>query len=203
MEKRKLVLSTGNKHKVDEIKDILKDLNIEILSKKEVEIEEFDVAEDGLTLEENSIKKAKELAKRTNFMVIADDTGLFVDALDGEPGIYSSRYAGEDGNDKKNCSKLLANLDGIKNRKANFKTVIALITEDKKVFTVEGICNGEIELEEKGKAGFGYDPLFKPQGYNETFSELGEAEKNKISHRAKALAELRNVLNELLEAKDY
>ena len=199
MNKRKLVLSTGNKHKVDEIKKILKDLDIEVLSKNDVDIEEFDVIEDGETLEENSIKKAKALADKIDYMVIADDSGLFVDALNGEPGVYSSRYAGEDGNDKKNNEKLLENLKDKDDRHAAFKTIIALITEDKTLYTVEGICKGVLGDEPKGENGFGYDPLFIPEGYELTFSQLGEEVKNKISHRAAALHELKEILKSLLE----
>ncbi len=199
MNKRKLVLSTENKHKVDEIKDILKDVDIEVVSRGELDIEDFHVVEDGETLEENSIKKARELAERCDYMVIADDTGLFVNALNGEPGIYSSRYAGEDGNDYKNCTKLLKNLEDKKDRSAYFKTVIALITEDKKIYTLEGICKGSIETERKGSGGFGYDPVFKPEGYDHTFAELGELVKNRISHRAKALIELKEILKSILE----
>ena len=199
MNKRKLVLSTENKHKVNEIKDILKDLDIEVLSRAELDIEDFHVIEDGESLEENSLKKAKALAERCQYMVIADDTGLFVNALDGEPGIYSSRYAGEEGNDYENCTKLLENLEGKWDRSAYFKTVISLITEEKKVYILEGICEGSIEIERKGSGGFGYDPIFKPQGYNYTFSELGESVKNQISHRALALLELKKILKNILE----
>lgn len=197
MEKKKLVVSTGNKNKVQEIKEILGDLNIEVLTKNDIGIEEFDVVEDGATLEENSIKKAKALAEKTDYMVIADDTGLFVNALNGEPGVYSSRYAGQDGNDKKNCEKLLKNLEGVEDRNAYFKTVIVLITEDKKVLKAEGICKGMINIDPKGQNGFGYDPLFIPQGFDKTFAELGHEVKNKISHRALALKELRNILIEI------
>jgi XTP/dITP diphosphohydrolase len=199
MERRKLVVSTGNKHKVDEIKKILSDLDIEVLSKNDAAIEDFDVIEDGNTLEDNSIKKAKALADRTNFMIIADDSGLFVNALNGEPGVYSSRYAGEDGNDAKNNIKLLENLKDKEDRSAAFKTVITLITEDKKLYTVEGICPGTIGFEPSGDNGFGYDPLFIPEGYNETFAQLGEEIKNKISHRALALENLKIMLKDIME----
>ncbi len=199
MNKRKLVLSTENKHKVDEIKNILKDIDIEVLSRGELDIEEFHVVEDGETLEQNSIKKARALAEKCDYMVIADDTGLFVNALNGEPGVYSSRYAGEEGNDSNNCAKLLENMEGKADRSAYFKTVICLITEDKKVYTLEGVCKGSIENERKGSGGFGYDPLFMPEGYEQTFSELGESVKNKISHRALALLELKKILKSILE----
>lgn len=201
MEKRKLVVSTGNQHKVEEIKNILKGLSIEVVSKKDVGLGGLDVIEDGETLEENSLKKAKALADLLDYMVLADDSGLFVEILNGEPGVYSSRYAGEEGNDKKNNIKLLNQLKGIplEKRDAKFKSVIALITEDKEIIIVNGECKGKIGFEPKGNNGFGYDPLFTPEGYDNTFGELGEEIKNKISHRAKALEKLKKVLENILE----
>lgn len=201
MKHRKLVLSTNNIHKVEEIKDILKDLPIEVLSKKDLGLEELDVVEDGTTLEENSIKKAKALSNKTDYMVMADDSGLFVEALNGVPGVYSSRYAGEEGNDLKNNKKLIKELENIplENRNGSFKTVIALVTEEKQVLTVRGECKGHIISSPRGENGFGYDPLFIPEGYNETFGELGEEVKNKISHRAKALEKIRKTLINLLK----
>lgn len=200
MEKRKLIISTGNQNKVDEIAVILKDLPIEILSKKEIGLGDLDVIEDGATLEENSILKAKALAEKTNYMVVADDSGLFVDYLNGQPGIYSSRYGGEEGNNKKNNKKLLEELKDIplEKRKAQFKCVIVLITEDREIVTVEGQCKGTIGLEPKGNNGFGYDPLFTPEGYSETFGELDEEIKNKISHRAKALEQLKKEIKKII-----
>lgn len=201
MKKRKLVLSTGNQHKVEEIKNILEGLSIEVVSKKDVGLGELDVVEDGYTLEENSLKKAKALAEKLDYMVLADDSGLFVDILNGEPGVYSSRYAGEEGNDVKNNNKLLHELKDISlnKRGAKFKTVIVLITENKEIIVVSGECAGKIGFKLKGKNGFGYDPLFIPEGYNETFAELGEEVKNKISHRAKALENLKEALKNILE----
>ena len=201
MKKRKLVLSTGNQHKVEEIKNILEDLSIEVVSKKDVGLGNLDVIEDGDTLEGNSLKKAKALAEKLDYMVLADDSGLFVDILNGEPGVYSSRYAGEEGNDAKNNNKLLNELKDIplSKRVAKFKTVIALITENKEAIVVYGECIGKIGFELKGKNGFGYDPLFIPEGYNKTFAELGEEVKNKISHRAKALENLKKALKNILE----
>jgi XTP/dITP diphosphohydrolase len=200
MKKRKLVLSTGNSHKVEEIKDILKDLPIEVLTKKDVGLGDLDVVEDGKTLEENSIKKAKALAEKLDYMVLADDSGLFVDRLNGEPGVYSSRYAGEEGNDKKNNQKLLEELKDIplKDRTANFQAVIALVTEQKEIIVVKGQCNGTIGLKEEGNNDFGYDPLFIPEGYDKTFAELGEEIKNKISHRAKALDEMKKAIKDII-----
>ncbi|MDR7869238.1 MAG: XTP/dITP diphosphatase [Tissierellaceae bacterium] len=203
MKYRKLILSTNNNHKVEEIKNILKDMPIEVLSKNDAGISSFDVDEDGTTLEENSIKKAKVLADKVEYMVMADDSGLFVDALDGAPGVYSSRYAGEEGNDDKNNIKLLNELKDIskEDRTASFLTVIALITEDKEVYTVRGECKGYIGFEPKGDNGFGYDPLFIPHGYDKTFSELGDNIKNKISHRAKALEEIKVLMSNLLKGE--
>lgn len=198
---RKLVISTGNQNKVKEIKDILSDLNIEVVSKKDLGLANIQVEEDGDTLEENSLKKARELSKRIDYMVVADDSGLFVDQLDGKPGVHSSRYGGEEGNDSKNNRKLLDELKGIplEKREAKFKSIIALITEDKKEIIVYGECKGRIGFEEKGKNGFGYDPLFIPHGYKKTFGEIGEEEKNKISHRSNALKNLKLELARLLD----
>ena len=201
MKYKKLVLSTNNIHKLEEIKDILKDLPIEVLSKKDIGLEDLDIIEDGTTLEENSIKKAKALSDRTDYMVMADDSGLFVEALNGAPGVYSSRYAGEEGNDLKNNKNWIKELENIplENRNGSFKTVIALVTEEKQVLTVRGECKGHIISSPRGENGFGYDPLFIPEGYNETFGELGEEVKNKISHRAKALEKIRKTLINLLK----
>jgi len=201
MKYRKLVVSTGNEHKLDEIRKILKGLPIEVLSKKDVGLASLDVVEDGTTLEENSVKKAKALAEKVDYMVLADDSGLFVDALNGEPGVYSSRYSGEEGNSKKNLEKLLEKLKDVplEERKAKFMAVIALITEDKELFLVKGECRGSIGFEAKGYNGFGYDPIFIPEGYTKTFAELDENIKNSISHRARALENLREKILELLE----
>ncbi|WP_353093250.1 RdgB/HAM1 family non-canonical purine NTP pyrophosphatase [Tissierella praeacuta] len=201
MRKRKLVLSTSNEHKVEEIKNILEDLSIEVVSKKDVGLGDLDVIEDGETLEENSFKKAKALSERVDYMVLADDTGLFVDALNGEPGVYSARYAGEEGNDEKNNNKLLQKLGNksLGDRNAKFETVIVLITENKEKIVVSGECKGKIGFEPKGNNGFGYDSLFIPKGYDKSFGELGEETKNEISHRAKALENLKEELKNMLE----
>lgn len=200
---RKLVISTGNQNKVEEIKYILSDLNIEVVSKKELGLGKFEVEEDGATLEENSTKKARALANRVDYMVLADDSGLFVDILDGEPGVHSSRYGGEEGNDAKNNMKLLGELEGVpmEKREAKFKTIIALVTEDKKEIIVYGECKGKIAFEESGSNGFGYDPLFIPDGYENTFGEIGEDVKNEISHRSNALKNLKLEIKKLLEGE--
>lgn len=201
MKDRKIVLSTDNKHKLKEIKEILKELDIEVLSKKDIGLENLNVVEDGETLKDNSIKKAKALKDKTPYMVMADDSGLFVEALDGDPGVHSARYAGLDGDDKKNNNLLLLNLKDIPigERKASFFTVISLITEDGEILTVEGECKGSIGLEYKGHNDFGYDPLFIPKGYEKTFAELDGEVKNKISHRALALQNIKERLKKLLE----
>lgn len=200
METRKLVISTGNQNKVKEIAYMLRDLNIEVISKKDIGLGDLEVIEDGNTLEDNSILKAKALAEKVDYkyIVMADDSGLFVDELNGEPGVYSSRYAGEEGNDEKNNKKLLEALKDTEERKAQFKTVIVLITENKETLVVEGECKGTIGLIAKGTNGFGYDPLFTPDGFRETFGELGEDVKNQISHRAKALEKLKNEIEKMI-----
>ena len=194
---RRLILSTDNKNKAKELREILKDLPLEILTKKEAGVDNLQVVEDGDTLEYNSLKKARELAELVDHMVMADDSGLFVDALDGEPGVYSSRYGGEDGNDALNNRTLLRNLKG-RERTAAFRTVIALITENGKEYTVKGECRGRILEEPRGDNGFGYDPLFVPEGYSETFAQLPADIKNSISHRRRAIDALREKLEEIL-----
>lgn len=200
MEMRKLVISTGNQNKVKEIAYMLKDMKIEVVSKKDIGLGDLEVIEDGNTLEDNSILKAKALAEAVDYkyIVMADDSGLFVDKLNGEPGVYSSRYAGEEGNDEKNNKKLLEALKDTEERKAKFKTVIVLITENKETLVVHGQCKGTIGLEAKGTNGFGYDPLFTPEGFTKTFGELGEDVKNQISHRAKALEKLKEEIEKII-----
>lgn len=197
---RKLVIATGNKNKVREIKDLLKDLPFEVLSKDDIGLKDLETLEDGKTLAENSRKKALELASKTDYMVVADDSGLFVDALDGAPGIYSSRYGGEEGNDSLNNKKLLEELSNIyeEDRTARFKTIITLVLEDKDIIQVRGVCEGKIDFELSGDNGFGYDPLFIPEGYDKSFAELGDEIKNKISHRGRALEELKKTLKDLI-----
>ena len=198
---RRLILSTGNNNKISEIKDILVDLPVEVYSKAELGLKNLEVDEDGKTLEENAIKKAIAIIGETEGIVIADDTGLFVDKLDGRPGVHSSRYSGEGATYEDNNKKLLRELEGVpmEGRTASFKTVIAIVTEDRSVKTVYGECKGKIGFELRGEDGFGYDPLFIVDGFGKTFAELGEEVKNKISHRAKALEELKKEIKKLLE----
>lgn len=201
---RRIILSSGNVHKVNEIKGILQDMPFEVVSKDDLGYQDFDVVEDGITLQENALKKAEELHKLTKGIVIADDTGLFVDALNGEPGVYSARYAGEDATYADNNRLLLSKLKDYpkEKRTAYFKTVIAVILEDGSKLFAEGICKGYIELQERGIRGFGYDPLFVVQGTDKTFSEMTEAEKNTISHRANALRNLKDKLEAAVEDFD-
>lgn len=201
MERKKLILATGNPHKVMEIRDILKDLPVDVLSKDDIGLKDFDVVENGNTLEENAIKKAKALKGKVDGMVLSDDTGLFVDYLNGEPGIRSARYSEPNPTPEKNIIKLLKELNGVpmEKRTATFITVIALITEDGRTITVKGECKGHIGFEKKGESGFGYDPLFIVDGYGKTFAELGEEIKNTISHRARALQNIRNEIINILE----
>ncbi|WP_425446383.1 XTP/dITP diphosphatase [Dethiothermospora halolimnae] len=196
-----IIVSSGNKHKIDEITKILKDLPVNILSKDDVGLEDFDVVEDKDTLEGNALKKATEMWEHVDGIVIADDSGLFVDSLKGDPGIYSARYAGENAKDKDNNKKLLNELDGVEleDRTASFKTAIAIVLENGETKTLIGECSGRIGFTPKGSSGFGYDPLFIVDGYNKTFAELGEETKNKISHRANALKKLRTYLEDIIK----
>jgi len=197
----KIILSSDNKDKIKEIRDILKDLDVEILSKKDVGLNNLKVIEDGRTLEANALKKAEiihDLVK--DYIVIADDTGLFVNALEGEPGIYSGRYSGEDASYDDNNLKLLKKMKGLaeENRKAYFMTVAAIIDKKGNEHIVQGVCKGRIAENFRGNGGFGYDPLFIPEGFNKSFREMGSEEKNKISHRKKALEEVKLKVREIL-----
>lgn len=192
----KIFLATGNKHKIDEIKAIFSEVsNIEILSIKDG-LDIPDVVEDGKTFEENSQKKALEISKFLDMITISDDSGLCVEALNGEPGVFSARYS-EAGTDKANNEKLIKNLQGINNRKAKFISVISLAKPDGKVYSFQGEIDGKIIDEARGETGFGYDPHFYVEEYEKTLAELPEL-KNKISHRAKALGKLKKNLEDIL-----
>ena len=193
---REIVLSTDNVNKLREIREILEDLDIKIYGKSDIEGLDFEVIEDGDTLYDNALKKASAMAERVDFAVLADDTGLFVKALNGEPGVHSARYASEH-DDKKNREKLLNNLKDKEDRSAYFKTEIILIDEDKNIIPIEGVCPGKISLEERGDNGFGYDSIFIPDGFDKTFAEMSHEEKNEISHRSRALKNLRDKLSKL------
>nr|WP_311565179.1 RdgB/HAM1 family non-canonical purine NTP pyrophosphatase [Peptoniphilus grossensis] len=193
---REIVLSTDNINKLREIREILEDLDIKIYGKSDIEGLDFEVIEDGDTLYDNALKKASAMAERVDYAVLADDTGLFVTALNGEPGVYSARYASEH-DDKKNREKLLNNLKDKEDRRAYFKTEIILIDEDKNIIPIEGVCPGKISLEERGDNGFGYDSIFIPDGFDKTFAEMSHEEKNQISHRSRALKNLRDKISNL------
>lgn len=179
----KLVFATNNKHKLEEVREVVKD-TFEILSLEEIGCHE-EIEELGETLEENAFIKARYVKEKYGYDCFGDDTGLEVEALDGAPGVYSARYGGGDHDSELNIKKLLKNLDGIDNRKARFRTVIALILGGKE-YQFDGIVQGEIIQEKRGTYGFGYDPVFSPEGLGKTFAELGAEVKSDISHRARA-----------------
>lgn len=181
------VFVTNNQHKLEEAKAMLKN-KIDIVGLSGIGCYE-DIPETGKTLKENALQKAHFIYDNYHYNCFADDTGLEVEALDGAPGVYSARYAGEPSNSEANIAKLLENLEGKTNRKARFRTVVALLYNGNE-FLFEGIVNGHIISERKGVNGFGYDPVFIPNGYNQTFAEQPAAIKNAISHRAKAMAQL-------------
>jgi len=182
-----LIFATNNKHKIREVSDLL-DNRFNILGLADVSITE-DIPEDADNLADNALNKARYVHERTGMNVFADDTGLEVNALHGAPGVHSARYAGADRNPDDNIIKLLEQLEGVTNRKARFRTVIALIFENRE-YLFEGIVEGEIIQHRKGTGGFGYDPVFIAQGYDKTFAEIPLSEKNKISHRAQAMKKL-------------
>lgn len=190
----KIVFATNNAHKLSEVKAVLGD-GYELVTLKEVGITE-DIPETGDTLDENASLKARYVYERTGLDCFADDTGLEVEALGGAPGVRSARYA-TDGHDfAANNRKLLKELDGVTNREARFRTVISLIVAGEEI-QVEGVVNGVIALSESGSDGFGYDPLFIPEGKGVTFAEMSVDEKNSISHRGRAVAELVKVLHKV------
>lgn len=198
----RILLSTSNKDKLKELSSILGN-DYDLIIKSEVQLEDFDVVEDGETLRENAYKKAKELYDRTKENVISDDTGLFVEALDGAPGVYSARYAGIEHDYKANNDKLMREMSSYtdpEDRRAYFKTVICLITEEGDEYFVEGILEGRIGFKPKGNHGFGYDPLFILEN-GLSLAEISEEEKNSISHRAKALEELKRLLIKMKESE--
>jgi XTP/dITP diphosphohydrolase len=193
----KLVIATRNAHKLEEIHEIFDFQSLEVLSAFDFP-DIPDVVEDGETLEENSKKKAVEIALATGCWSLADDSGLEVDALNGAPGVYSARYAGEHCSYTDNNVKLLEELAGKAARSARFRTVIALSDPRGKVETVSGECTGTIIEEQRGTNGFGYDPLFVPDGHSQTFAELSVEVKSRISHRANALRKAHDAWSELL-----
>ena len=190
----KLVFATNNLHKLKEVQEMLSN-SIEVLSLKDIGCFE-DIEETESTLEGNAKLKADYITEKYGFDCFADDTGLEVEALDGKPGVYSARYAGEHGNAEKNMEKLLFELQNKSSRKAKFRTIIALNLRNKQ-YLFEGICDGEILNEKTGVKGFGYDPIFKPSNASYSFAEMNSEEKNIISHRGIAIQELVQFLNSL------
>lgn len=183
----KLVIATNNQHKLVEIQEKLSGV-CDIVNLAQINCFD-DIPEDGDTFEANALQKALYVKEKYGVDCFADDSGLEVEALDNRPGVYSARYSGEEKSSEKNMDKLLMELDGVENRKARFRTVVALVIgNEKHVF--EGVVNGTILTERHGDGGFGYDPLFRPDGYDCTFAEMSLEEKNKISHRAQAMDKL-------------
>ncbi len=192
-----LVLATTNKNKVKEFQEMVGDFPIEIKS-----VADFgtipECIEDGETFDDNAYKKALHTAKILGLPAIADDSGLVVEALDGAPGVYSARYAGENATDEDNCQKLLKEMEGVTNRKAAFKCVLSIAVPSGPALTYEGSCEGTILEEKRGESGFGYDPLFYFEEFGKSFAECNSEEQNKVSHRGKALAEVRQEFDKVM-----
>ena len=195
----KLVFATNNKHKLDEVRKITSHHPVEIVSLAEINCFD-DIPETADTLEGNALQKARYIQEKFGLNCFADDTGLEVEALNNAPGVYSARYAGPSHDSEANMKKLLHEMEGKENRKARFRTVIALVWNGK-TYTFDGIVNGTITTAKRGENGFGYDPIFIPEGYEQTFAELGNDIKNQISHRAKAVEKLDEFLTQLSDHK--
>lgn len=189
----KLVFATNNKHKLQEVRDILGN-RVEVLSLNDINCHD-DIPETAETLQGNALIKARHIYEKYGLDCFADDTGLEVEALGGEPGVYSARYAGEECCSKANMQKLLHNLIGKENRNAQFRTVIALIIKGEEIL-FNGIVKGTITEEKKGDSGFGYDPIFIPEGFSDSFAQMSSEMKNSISHRYRATQQLSNYLKE-------
>lgn len=191
----KLILASNNAKKMKELRAILSDMDVEILSQREAGCN-FEVDETGTTFAENAYLKAKAVFDATGEATVADDSGLMVEALGGEPGVYSARYApgGHDATDKERYEYLLKKMGDTENRKAKFVSSICCLLPDGRIIRTEGECHGRILTEPCGEGGFGYDPIFMPDGYDESMAQLGTEVKNKISHRAHALAKFKEEL---------
>jgi XTP/dITP diphosphohydrolase len=191
---KQLIFATGNRNKLKEVRELL-DGEYEVLGLEDIGCTE-EIPETQPTIEGNAIQKAEYVKQHYQLDCFSEDTGLEIEALDGAPGVYSARYAGPDRDPEANIQKVLRELDGQSNRKARFKTVVALVA-DGKIYTFEGIVNGTIRAEKStGNEGFGYDPIFQPDGYAVTFAQMGADEKNKISHRGRAVRQLISFLKE-------
>lgn len=188
----KLVFATNNRHKLQEVRDILGE-RVEVLSLKDIDCND-EIPETGTTLEENALIKARWVKEKYGYNCFADDTGLEVEALGGAPGVYSARYAGEECDSQANMLKLLENLTGKSNRNAQFRTVIALIIENEEIL-FDGVVKGVISEKKMGEAGFGYDPIFIPDGYSMSFAQMESRLKNSISHRYRATEKLNDYIN--------
>ena len=191
----KIIAATSNVGKVREIKKIFSDDKVEILSMGEIGID-IEIEENGMTFEENALIKARTISKMTNEIALADDSGLCVDAMGGAPGIYSARYAGEDATDAQRIEKLLEELSGEEDRKAKFVSVIAVVFPDGAELTADGEVHGQIADKVYGDGGFGYDPVFISDELGKTFGVASADEKNKISHRARALDKMYQIMKE-------
>ena len=189
----KLVFATNNRHKLQEVRDIVGD-RVEVLSLADIDCHD-DIPETADTLQGNALIKARQIYEKYGLDCFADDTGLEVEALDGAPGVYSARYAGEECDSEANMRKLLENLTGKTNRNAQFRTVIALIINGEEML-FNGIVKGTIATEKKGDSGFGYDPVFVPEGHSESFAQMSSEMKNSMSHRFRATKELGDYLKE-------
>ncbi len=194
-----LLIASRNRHKCEEIRAILDVPGLTMVSAADCP-ELPDVDEDGETFEANALKKAVTLARLTGLRALGDDSGLEVDALGGAPGVRSARYAGEPVDYAANNRKLLTALENAASRRARFRCVLALASPAGKTWLVEGVCEGSIACAEKGRQGFGYDPLFVPEGFEETFAEMAPARKNALSHRGRALAAAQRDWSDLLRA---
>ncbi|ADU65294.1 RdgB/HAM1 family non-canonical purine NTP pyrophosphatase [Desulfurispirillum indicum] len=189
----KIILASKNRKKLIELREILRDIGVEVYSPEELEINIPDVEEDGSTFVENALKKARSAHLYSGLPAIADDSGICVDALGGAPGVYSARYAGDHCDDDDNNRKLLDALSEVEDRRGRFACAIAYV-DDQQSHTVEGFCEGVVLRAPRGEGGFGYDPLFQPTGFEESFGSLPKEVKNRISHRYKAIVALKQFL---------
>ncbi len=196
--KTRLVVGSKNPHKVDEIRRMLAELSVEVLDLSAFDV--GDIPESGTTFEANAVIKAEGFARVTGLLTISDDSGLEIDVLGGEPGVYSARFAGRQGDDAANNALVLERLKGLEDgeRAARFRCVIALASPEGLILTSQGHVEGRIAHEERGDYGFGYDPLFIPEGFDQTFGELGQEVKDSISHRSRALSAFRRAFERYL-----
>jgi len=193
LESKKILLATKNRHKIEELKALLSPFGWKIVDAPSLP---YEIEENGKTFCENAIIKARFYAEEYDITALSDDSGLVVDALGGRPGILSSRYGGDDKENRKKLLEEMKHLRNLNERKAHFVCCIAIATRKGKTYTVEGTCDGYIAFEERGNRGFGYDPVFVPEGWNKTFAEIPEI-KEKISHRAKAVKKAINLLKRI------